>query len=415
MQRVTIGELERRGAIVAIQDGNHGELHPKASEYVEKGVPFVMASDVRDCSVWLNSCKYLTKDHADQLRIGFAKTGDVLLTHKGTVGEVAIVPRVDDYVMLTPQVTYYRTNASMLCNRYLAFAFRSSFFQQQLASVAGQLTRPYIGITAQRHLQVEYCDIGEQHRIVSVLSSYDDLIQNNTRRIAVLEEMGRCIYDKWFVHFGYARDNHGQTIGSGRDVLPDGWRRGTLNDVADRTSERYVDERHAQLPLVDLARIPRRSNALVAVGSSNDITTSRTVFRQGSVLFGAIRPNLHKVLFTPFDGVSNVSVHNLVPKAPFGSAFLFFTAFADTTIAWAVQHAGGMKMPTINWDVLASMPIIVAGVEVASMFETVALPMLHQISALVRTNMNLRITRDILLPRLISGEMDVSNLAAVSA
>ena len=115
---VTIGELFHQGAIVAIQDGNHGGDHPKASDYVESGVPFVMAGDIRDGRLLLDTCKRLPKARTDLLRIGFARSGDVLLTHKGTVGEVAIVPSVDDYVMLTPQVTYYRTDGSKLFNRY---------------------------------------------------------------------------------------------------------------------------------------------------------------------------------------------------------------------------------------------------------------------------------------------------------
>src|SRR6266850_1619151 len=113
-QAVSIGELERRGAIMEIQDGNHGDKHPVASDYVSDGVPFLMASDIRDGVVDLTPCKFISREQADSLRIGFARSGDVLLTHKGTVGSVAILPEVEDYVMLTPQVTYYRVNPHKL-------------------------------------------------------------------------------------------------------------------------------------------------------------------------------------------------------------------------------------------------------------------------------------------------------------
>ena len=125
METRTIGELVASGAIREIQDGNHGELHPKASEYVDDGIPFVMASDLKDGRLNLEEAKKLRKSRTDRLRIGFARAGDVLLTHKGTVGLVAIVPEIVDYVMLTPQVTYYRVNADKLDAHYLALAFRT--------------------------------------------------------------------------------------------------------------------------------------------------------------------------------------------------------------------------------------------------------------------------------------------------
>jgi type I restriction enzyme S subunit len=120
--RLKLGELVQDGAILEIQDGNHGEKHPTSADYVEEGIAFVMANDIRDGRVDLRNCKFVSQAKADTLRIGFSKTGDVLLTHKGTVGNVAVVPKVEPYIMLTPQVTYYRVCCTKLSNRYLAYA-----------------------------------------------------------------------------------------------------------------------------------------------------------------------------------------------------------------------------------------------------------------------------------------------------
>ncbi|RZJ99338.1 MAG: hypothetical protein EOO43_26770, partial [Flavobacterium sp.] len=98
-----------RNGHLEIQDGNHGEIHPTADDYVDEGIPFVMANNVKGSEVDLTSCKFLPKEKTDRLRIGFAVEGDVLLTHKGTIGRTAIVGKINfDYLMLTPQVTYYR-------------------------------------------------------------------------------------------------------------------------------------------------------------------------------------------------------------------------------------------------------------------------------------------------------------------
>ena len=110
----SFNDLLEMGYVLDIQDGNHGESHPKASDYVDKGIPFIMANNLVNGTLDLINCKFIKKDQADKLRIGFSIPGDVLLSHKGSIGKTAIVPDVEHYVMLTPQVTYYRVNYNFL-------------------------------------------------------------------------------------------------------------------------------------------------------------------------------------------------------------------------------------------------------------------------------------------------------------
>ncbi|EPM61757.1 restriction modification system DNA specificity domain, partial [Pseudomonas syringae pv. actinidiae ICMP 19071] len=105
----TVGGLVEAGCLFPPKDGNHGNIHPKSSDYVAKGIPFIMASDLDGGLINIENCHFISKKQADTLQKGFAKEGDVLLSHKGTVGEVAVVRDINTpYLMLTPQVTYYR-------------------------------------------------------------------------------------------------------------------------------------------------------------------------------------------------------------------------------------------------------------------------------------------------------------------
>ena len=156
----TVGDLLACDAIVKIQDGNHGEIHPKSSDYIDHGIPFIMANSLENGGVNFSKSKKLPQDITDRLRVGFSYPGDVLLSHKGTIGEVAIVPQeiAFPYLMLTPQVTLYRTNEHKLKGKFLFYVFSAKHFQSQLSVISAQSTRAYVGKTAQQKLRMAIPD-----------------------------------------------------------------------------------------------------------------------------------------------------------------------------------------------------------------------------------------------------------------
>lgn len=147
----TLGDALREGLLEGVQDGNHGEAHPKASDFIDDGIPFIMANCLNDGKIDLNDAYKLDESWLKKLRIGFARPNDVLLSHKGTVGEVAIVPANLDVIILSPQTTYYRLSESVN-SVFLAEYFKTSWFQTILKKEAIQSTRAYIGITRQKDL-----------------------------------------------------------------------------------------------------------------------------------------------------------------------------------------------------------------------------------------------------------------------
>ena len=180
-----LGEVVKEGILEAPLDGNHGEKHPTSDEYVESGIPFLMASDIHNGEVNIYSCKYITKERAERLDKGFARNGDVLLTHKATIGETAILSNLmTEYAMLTPQVTYYRIkNEERLNREYLYSFFNSLDFQTELKTKAAQSTRPYIGITAQQNLKIILpSEIDEQRKIGLYFGNLDRLITLHQRK-----------------------------------------------------------------------------------------------------------------------------------------------------------------------------------------------------------------------------------------
>ncbi len=185
----SIEKLVYKEIIFPPKDGNHGNIHPKSSDYVEYGIPFVMANDIKNGNINLEGCSHISKAQADSLQKGFAKEGDVLFTHKGTVGEVAVINKIEfPYLMLTPQVTYYRViKKESLLNKFLSFSFCSERFKNKLSEVSGGGTRAYIGITEQRKLVVVLPpELEEQQKIADCLSSIDELITAQSQKLKSL-------------------------------------------------------------------------------------------------------------------------------------------------------------------------------------------------------------------------------------
>lgn len=169
-------------------------------DYVPEGIPFVMANDIKNGILDLKNTKKITKVQADKLQKGFSLEGDVLLTHKGSVGLTAMVPVLNtEYIMLTPQVTYYRViNSNLLSNIFLKYCFDSGSFQTVITKFADSGTRPYIGITEQRKLELCIPKIEEQTKVASFLSTVDTKINQLTRKKELLEQYKKGVMQKIF-------------------------------------------------------------------------------------------------------------------------------------------------------------------------------------------------------------------------
>jgi type I restriction enzyme S subunit len=225
----TVKELIDKSIIAKPLDGNHGNYHPKGNDFIENGIPFVMASDLQHGKINYNSCKFISKKQAKRLRKGFSINGDILITHKATIGRTAIVKNTPtDFIILTPQVTYYRVlNEEKLNRIFLKYYFDSVKFQDLIHSWAGGgSTRLYIGITAQLKLPIKFPSIRTQNRIASILSAFDEKIEVNRQMNATLEAMAQAMFRE-------------MCLPDDEESLEDGWEWKKIGDLVDTVSNTY--------------------------------------------------------------------------------------------------------------------------------------------------------------------------------
>jgi len=260
-------------------------------------------------------------------------------------------------------------------------------------------------------LEIAIPPLSTQHKIAAILSAYDDLIENNLRRIKILEEMAQLIYREWFVNFRFPGHENVKMVDSEVGIIPEGWEAYRLGDICELRKDTYRDDKHGGLKLVDLARMLPRTLSLGETGGPGELTTSRIVFEEDDILFSSIRPYLHKVALAPFKGVTNVSVLVIRPSRPDLRALLAVMLSSENAIRWADQYSTGTKMPVIKWENLRTMLVALPERErLSERFQECVGPMVEAIKSAFFRNVNLRHTRDLLLPKLISGELDVSEL-----
>lgn len=367
-------------------DGNHGAIHPKTSDYVSNGIPFIMANDLVNGKVNFQSCAFITETQAATLRKGFAKPGDVLLTHKATIGRTAIVP--DDYntIILTPQVTYYRVIKG-LNRRYLKYYFDSNIFQQLFSNWAGAgSTRAYLGITAQRKLPIIVPPIEVQDAIANICGSFDDKIELNNKINENLERQAQAIYQEWF---GDINTEKAQ---------------GMLSNICTYSKERVsVSELDIGTYFSTENMLPGKAGAVEA--SNLPTTAQTTACHVGDTLISNIRPYFKKIVYCHEECGCSTDVLCFVPAHPKYSAYLYSTLYTDRFFDFMVAGAKGTKMPRGDKQQIMTYPVTFPTDTELERFNSVAVPILTQIQNNRDENKRLSSLRDTLLPKLISGEI----------
>lgn len=389
----TVQDLIDLKMIEEPMDGNHGGIHPKTTDYVPTGVPFIMANNLVDGGVDLENCSFITEEQANSLRKGFAHPGDVLLTHKATMGRTAIVPDKYPVIILTPQVTYYRIKEG-INKRYLKYYFDSPDFQNTLSSWANSgSTRAYLGITAQHKLPVVLPSLEIQDKIASILSTIDDKIQNNKQINRNLLEQARVLYKSWFMDFD---------INGG--VMPEDWHDGTVSEIIELHDSKRKPLSGNQRAKLD--KIYPYYGATSVMDYVDDYLFDGIYLllgEDGSVIDADGYPILQYV-FGKF--WCNNHAHIITGKNGFSVEALYLL-FSLTHVNDIVTGAVQLK---INQQNLNKVEAVIPSQKILKEFDDIIQPMFEQIRKLRMENENLTSLRDSLLPKLMSGELDVSDL-----
>jgi type I restriction enzyme, S subunit len=348
-----------------------------------------------------SSCQFIGVEKDLALRKGRLSRGDVVMTTRGTVGNVAYFDMSVPFptVRINSGMVIFRTDPNKLSPAFLYHFLRSSNFQDQALSLRSGTAQPQLPIRDMLSIQIPLPDIATQNGIASILSAYDDLIENNTHRIQILEEMAQAIYREWFVEFRFPGHEGVRMVKSELGSIPEDWSVGTLADL-------IILQRGFDLP-----RQKRAGGSIPVVAATGILGTHSTAAVRGPGVVTGRSGSLGKVLYLSSD-FWPLNTTLWVKEFRAATPELAYFTLKEMGLE---QFNSGAAVPTLNRNDIAGFPVPIPPTDLVNGFTRFARSTFQLTRNLSRSLHVLRQSRDLLLPRLISGEIDVSDLDIVKA
>jgi type I restriction enzyme S subunit len=382
----TLGDIcDEVGGV--IRTGPFGsQLHE--SDYKESGVPVVMPKNILDGVISTEDIAYIGEGDANRLSQHRLKEGDIVYGRRGDIGRRALIAGRESGWLCGTGCIRISLSDSVLDPRFLYYYLGQPNVIEWIYNQAIGATLPNLNTAIIRSITIEYPLLPTQRKIAAILSAYDDLIENNTRRIKILEEMAQALYREWFVYFRFPGHEKVQMWDSPLGRIPEGWEVGRLDDalILQRGFDLPVKQRRAgRIPVYAATGIvgthdePKVKGPGVVTGRSGSL---------GSVMY--VEED-----FWPLNTTLWVKYFSKVTPI---YAFYLLNEFELTSFN------SGAAVPTLNRNDIHGCQVIIPSQEVLEKFDSHVLPLFMMKRILNNLNINLRSTRDLLLPRLISWE-----------
>ena len=412
---VRIGTLLEEGVILVHKDGNHGSNYPKAEEFGREGVPFLTAKLLDDAgNIDIVNAPRLASEKADKFKFGFVEADDVLLSHNATVGRVAVVPRIQERVLIGTSLTQFRLDKNILLPRYLAAYFSSRDFQNQLAAVMSQTTRNQVPITSQRTLSIVIPTFSEQGIIADFLQVFDDRITLLRETNTTLEAIAQALFKSWFVDFDPVRAKQEGREPEGMDadtaaLFPDSFEESELGLVPKGWQAGKVDTVLTRLP----AKVRYTKDQIATDGVT-------PIYEQGAGILLGYHEGKAQYLADENDPAFIFGDHTCVTHLscePFDiSQNVIVLKGKDRATLWvyyAVKDKQTFQEYRRHWMELIVKDIVIPSAQICDAFAKNVNSYHLKMESNVRQSRTLTTLRNTLLPRLISGQLRLPDAEAL--
>ncbi|HMV55458.1 MAG TPA: restriction endonuclease subunit S [Rhodocyclaceae bacterium] len=325
-----------------------------------------------------------------------------------TLGYAAKVPA-------TPGVTYCHNqrigllqvkDEQRVSKSWLHYLMRTYEYRAWIVGSASGTTVKHTAPSRIESFAFRLPPLEEQVAVAETLDALDDRIANLRQTNATLQAIAAALFKSWFVDFDGLPPEDMQESELG--LIPKGWRVGMLGECCENIRKQArPDALPTGTRYIGLEHMPRKSIVLAEWGVSDGLASGKFWYQCNDILFGKLRPYFHKVGVASHEGVCSTDI--LVVRAkPHWFGFAAMHLFSDTMISYATQFSNGAKMPRTNWSDIAGYKVALPPLKVTAEFDGLVRPLVEKLHANVEAAATLAQLRDALLPRLISGQLRVS-------
>lgn len=346
--------------------------------------------------------------------------GDLLVAmteqSEGLLGSSALIPRSGIYLHNQRLGLVQIRDRKQADQHFIYYLFNSKSVRQQIRGSASGTKIRHTAPSRIADVKVRVPPLITQQRIAGILSAYDELMENNQRRIRILEDMARSLYREWFVHFRYPGHESVPLVDSPLGQIPQGWEVKTVADAfaisgggtpSRKEAEFWVSGTIQWYSPSDLTR----SGTMFMDDSSDHITerglaqSSARMFPARSVMFTS-RATIGAIAINSQPACTNQGFITCLPNDRVPLFFLFH--WLKENVPTFQRMASGATFKEISRGVFKTIEFLQPADEIVGRFEATAEPIAEQVLALQRQVQNLRCTRDLLLPRLLSGDLNLA-------
>ncbi len=285
------------------------------------------------------------------------------------------------------------------------------YIKVQMQSISQGTTQD--NLSAEKLLSFNFIlpDLLTQKNIASILFSYDNLIENNSRRITILDETAQKLYREWFVKFRFPGHEDVKMVESELGLIPEGWDVVKLSDIAKVNPEsitvRTAPEtiKYVDISSVGTGKIDNLKEMLFSEAPSR---ARRKVSHQ-DIIWATVRPNRKQYAYivNPEENTIVSTGFAVIRAEKVPSSYLYFAVTTDNYVSYLVNNASGSAYPAVNAGEFNNSDIIKPTSELLQQYAEIVDPLLLLIKILSMKNRNLKKQRDLLLPKLISGKINV--------
>ena len=352
-----------------------------------KGYPLIRTPNVGKGRLDLNGVHRVSESvYKQRIQRGAPRANDLIFAREAPAGNVALVQE-NQTVCLGQRTVLIRPNVQKVNPQYLVYYLLSPKPQYELLGTANGATVAHVNLPAIRNLKIELPEKSVQDKIGTILVTYDDLIENNQKQIKLLEEAAQRLYKEWFVDLRFPGHENTKIV----DGVPEGWSRTNINEIL--TFHRGYD----------LTKNEMKAGRYPVVGSTTVIGYHNEFKIKGPGIVTGRSGSLGKYQFI----WDNFWPHNTsLYISDYKDHNIFFVYSLLQTVDFASLNNGG-AIPTLNRNVLSNIEVIEPTDELQEMFATITEAQYRKIRNLEKQNNQLKMARDVLLPKLMSGEMEV--------